>query len=181
MFKKQKNKKKQKKKNNSNQPAHSRSLIRVFVVHTKKLCIRGYSKCTQWIFWPDCAIRAVWSKSSLGAHVRRYAFWRYGLFVNRNQRRIAILVFRVGTNHLKSGRAGLLGYLIWIALCSKRRFERHNRLTLNVSSITFHSWAEHQRNALCRQIVKQVFVVLFVWFGLLRPHQHFYGHVEPVS
>ena len=31
----------------SNQPAHARSLIRVFVVRTKKLCILGYPKCSQ--------------------------------------------------------------------------------------------------------------------------------------
>ena len=29
----------------SNQPAHPRSLIRVFVVRLKKLCILGYPKC----------------------------------------------------------------------------------------------------------------------------------------
>ena len=37
----------------SNQPAHSRSLIRVFVVRVKKLCILGYPKCFQWRFWSD--------------------------------------------------------------------------------------------------------------------------------
>ena len=34
----------------SNQPAHPRRLIRIFVVHTKKLCKRD-----QWRFWSDCA------------------------------------------------------------------------------------------------------------------------------
>ena len=39
----------------SNQPAHPRSLIRVFVVHMKKHCILGYSKCTQRRFLLDCS------------------------------------------------------------------------------------------------------------------------------
>ena len=39
----------------SNQPVHSHSLIRVFVVGRKKLCILGHPKCTQWRFWSDCA------------------------------------------------------------------------------------------------------------------------------
>ena len=40
---------------NSNQPAYPRSLIRVFVLRMKKLCILGYPKCAQWRFWSDCA------------------------------------------------------------------------------------------------------------------------------
>ena len=39
----------------SDQPAHPRSLIRVFIVRMKELCILGYPKCTQWRFWSDCA------------------------------------------------------------------------------------------------------------------------------
>ena len=42
----------------SDQSAHSRSLIRVFVVHMKKLCAAlklGYPNCAQWRFWSDCA------------------------------------------------------------------------------------------------------------------------------
>ena len=39
----------------SNQSAHSHSLIRIFVVPMKNLCIRGYQKCGQWRFWSDCA------------------------------------------------------------------------------------------------------------------------------
>ena len=39
----------------SNQPAHPRSLIRVFVVRMNKLCILGYPKRAQWRFWSDCA------------------------------------------------------------------------------------------------------------------------------
>ena len=35
----------------TNQPAHSRSLISVYFVHMKKLCILGYSKCAQGKFW----------------------------------------------------------------------------------------------------------------------------------
>ena len=38
----------------SNQPAHSRCLIRVFVVCMKKLCILVCLKCAQWRFWSDC-------------------------------------------------------------------------------------------------------------------------------
>ena len=38
----------------SNQPAHPHSLLRVFVVCMKKLCILGYPKCAQWRFRSDC-------------------------------------------------------------------------------------------------------------------------------
>ena len=36
------------------QPAHPHSLIYVFVVHIRKRCNLGYSKCAQWRFWSDC-------------------------------------------------------------------------------------------------------------------------------
>ena len=39
----------------SNQPSHPRSLIRVFIVRMKKLCILGYQKCAQWRVCSDCA------------------------------------------------------------------------------------------------------------------------------
>ena len=39
----------------SDQSAHPHSLIRVFVVRVKKLCVLGYPKCSQWRFWSDCA------------------------------------------------------------------------------------------------------------------------------
>ena len=39
----------------SYQPVHPRSLIRVFVVRMKKLCILGYPKCAQWRLSSDCA------------------------------------------------------------------------------------------------------------------------------
>ena len=38
----------------SNQPAHRSSLIRIFTVRMKKLCILGYPKWAQWRFWSDC-------------------------------------------------------------------------------------------------------------------------------
>ena len=38
----------------SNQPAHLHSLTGVFLVHMKKLCILGFSKCALWRFWSDC-------------------------------------------------------------------------------------------------------------------------------
>ena len=40
---------------NSNQPALPRSLIRVFVVRMKTVCILSYPKCVYWRFWSDCA------------------------------------------------------------------------------------------------------------------------------
>ena len=40
---------------NSDQPAHPRSLIRVFAVHRKKLWIIGYPLCALWRFLSDCA------------------------------------------------------------------------------------------------------------------------------
>ena len=39
----------------SNQPAHPRSLIRVFVIRMKIRCTFGYPKCAQWKFWSACA------------------------------------------------------------------------------------------------------------------------------
>ena len=39
----------------SDQPAHPRSLIRVFDVRMKKLCILTFPKSAQWRFWSDCA------------------------------------------------------------------------------------------------------------------------------
>ena len=39
---------------NSDQPAHTRSLVRVFIVRMKKLWITGYPKCVQWRFRLDC-------------------------------------------------------------------------------------------------------------------------------
>ena len=52
---------------NSNQPAHPRSLIRVFVVRMKKLYILGYLSCAKWRVWSDCA------KTQAGLNVR----WEY--------------------------------------------------------------------------------------------------------
>ena len=37
----------------SKHTAHARSLIRVFVVRKKKLCITVCQKCAQWRFWSD--------------------------------------------------------------------------------------------------------------------------------
>ena len=49
---------------NSNQPAHPRSLIRVFISQMKKLCILGYPKCAQWRFWSD------FSNAQVDLHLR---------------------------------------------------------------------------------------------------------------
>ena len=69
----------------SNQSAHPRSLIRVFVVRTQKLCILGYPKrrpVKDLIRLRECA---GWSESSLGAHVCTYVFWRCGSYKERRQ------------------------------------------------------------------------------------------------
>ena len=59
----------------SNQPAHPRCLIRVFVVRMKKLCILAYPKCGQWRFWSDCAnaqadLNLRWPHMSEGTFMR---------------------------------------------------------------------------------------------------------------
>ena len=60
----------------SNQPEHPRSLI--IVVRMKKLCILGNMRPeTILIGLFECA---VWSESSLCAHVRRFVFWCSGSF-----------------------------------------------------------------------------------------------------
>ena len=56
---------------NSNQPAHPRSLIRVFVVRMKKLCNLGFPKSAKWRFWSDCASAQAdpnfrWAQLSVG-------------------------------------------------------------------------------------------------------------------
>ena len=48
----------------------------VFIVHKKKPCILGYSKCNQWKFWSNSG----WSESQLSAHVQWYVCWRFGSF-----------------------------------------------------------------------------------------------------
>ena len=63
----------------SKQPAHARSLIRIFVVRMKKLCILGYPKHAQWRFWPDCADASA-DLSLRWALVQRYIFWRFGSY-----------------------------------------------------------------------------------------------------
>ena len=62
----------------SNQPAHPRNLIRVFVVRMKKLCILGYPKMSTVKILMGLRKCAGWSGSSLGAHFRRYVSWRFG-------------------------------------------------------------------------------------------------------
>ena len=57
----------------TNQPAQIRSLICVFVVHMKKLCIIGYPKCALWRF-AQTDLNRRWE------HVPRYVFWRSGPF-----------------------------------------------------------------------------------------------------
>ena len=54
----------------SNQRAHPRSLIRVFVFRMKKLCILGYSKLRTANILIRVRECAVWSECSLGAHVQ---------------------------------------------------------------------------------------------------------------
>ena len=57
----------------SDQPAHPRSLIRVFLFHMKKLCIHGFPKTPS--EKSDQCENTGWSESLLGAHARRYIFW----------------------------------------------------------------------------------------------------------
>ena len=63
----------------SNQPAHPRSLIRLFVVGVKKFCTLGYSNAPVKILirLRECA---GWSESSLGAYIRRKFFVHCGSF-----------------------------------------------------------------------------------------------------
>ena len=58
----------------SKQHTHPRSLIKVCIVCMKKLCIVGYPKCKIQINLRKCKK----SESMLGAHGRRYVFWRIG-------------------------------------------------------------------------------------------------------
>ena len=48
---------------------HIRAVWSVFVVRMKKLCILGFPKCGQWIFWSNCAnaqfdLNLLWAHSS---------------------------------------------------------------------------------------------------------------------
>ena len=58
----------------SKQHTHPRRLIKVCIVCMKKLCIVGYPKCKIQINLRKCKK----SESMLGAHGRRYVFWRIG-------------------------------------------------------------------------------------------------------
>ena len=59
----------------SNQPAHPWSLIRVFVVRMKTLCILRYPKCDQWSFRSVSGMRRlIWILPV--AHLRRYVLSR---------------------------------------------------------------------------------------------------------
>ena len=62
----------------SNQPVHPQCLIRIFVVHMKKLCNIDHPKMRPVKILIRLCECAGWSESSLGAHVRRYIFWPYG-------------------------------------------------------------------------------------------------------
>ena len=57
-------------------------MIRVFVVHKKKLWILVYKKCAQWAPWSLIRLHELtgWSQSSLGAHDRRQ--WHCGSCTN---------------------------------------------------------------------------------------------------
>ena len=69
-----------------NQPAHQRSLTRVFAVHMKKLCMLGYPKCAQWRFWSDCA-NAQADLNLRRSHMsERYIFWRFGSLVWKKEK-----------------------------------------------------------------------------------------------
>ena len=63
----------------SNQPAHPRSLIRIYVVRMMKLCIFCYPKCVHLRFWSNCANTQA-DLNPLGAHVWKYIVARCGLY-----------------------------------------------------------------------------------------------------
>ena len=63
----------------SNQPAHARSLIRVFVVGMKNFASLAIRKCAQWRFWSDCA-NAQADMNFRWAHFWWYVFRRYGSY-----------------------------------------------------------------------------------------------------
>ena len=58
----------------SNQPAHPRGLIEVFVVLMKKLCILGHPKCAQGRFWSDWA-NAQANLNLRWTHISEGIFW----------------------------------------------------------------------------------------------------------
>ena len=63
----------------SNQPVHPRSLISVFVICMKKLCIFGYPKCAKWRFWSDCA-NAQADQNLCWLHFSKGVSWLYGSY-----------------------------------------------------------------------------------------------------
>ena len=64
----------------SNQPSQLRSLIRVFVVRMKTLCMLGYPKKRLVKIQIRMRKCAVWSESSHGVHIKRYVTWHCGSF-----------------------------------------------------------------------------------------------------
>ena len=64
----------------TNQPVHPRSLIRVFVISMKKLCILGYPYCTLWRFWSDCK-NVLTDLNLCWAHMPKGTFYDVALFL----------------------------------------------------------------------------------------------------
>ena len=83
-------------KEDSNQPAHLRSLIWVFVVRLEKLCILGNLKCASedsdqtarmrkliWIF-AEYTCQKVFFSDVVAYIVKRYVFWRCGSYLDNS-------------------------------------------------------------------------------------------------
>ena len=77
-------------KKDSDQPAHPRSLIKVFVVRMKKLCIPGYPKCVQGRFWSGCAnVQA--DQNLRWAHMSEGTFWSVTAQMKKYHERKAVM------------------------------------------------------------------------------------------
>ena len=77
-------------KEDSNQTAHLRSLIRVFVVRMKKLCILSYPKCAQWNVWSDSVFWSTCQKAYFPFRQKKkkkkkivWTFWCYSCLGHR--------------------------------------------------------------------------------------------------
>ena len=114
----------------SNRSAHPRSLIRVFVVRKKKLCILGYPKCAQRRFRSDCAnaqadLNLRWAHMSGGAysdvsaHIQMalaynfiYIFFFFFFFINLRMKVI---------NNTDSGSVRTVWFVLKVLLISQKR------------------------------------------------------------
>ena len=108
-------------KEDSDQPANTRSLISLCCPHEETLhpWLSKIRPVKVLIRLRECA---GWSESSLGAHVRRYVFWRYGSFILHGITKTCLYNFDPLKPHFHIVKLGFTGvYIIFLFSAQKHR------------------------------------------------------------